>query len=182
MTAPEPAPEPAPKPAPDPRAEGIAPPTVDSRSSFSDAIVWGVAQALHTDARRLLWVDPDFAAWPLDDPALHTLLTRFLRRPQRRLQCLAAHFDEMPRRHPRFTRWRRDWAHALQPQAAPEAQANRLPTLLLDDRGTVVRLLDRSRWKGRAGTDPLDARGTWHALDALLQQSEPAWPVTLLGT
>ena len=157
------------------------PPTIASRSEFQAAVRWGFDAAIATNARRIVAVDASFADWPLDDPALHTQLTGWLRLPQRRLLLLAARFDDVQRRHPRFVAWRALWAHAIETRAAAEEDAAELPTLLVDDGATSVHLRDPVHWSGRAEADPRTAHPWRERVDALLQRSEPAFPVNALG-
>jgi hypothetical protein len=156
-------------------------PLIDSRSGFEAALRWGVAQAMAHNARRLVAVDPDFVSWPLDDPTLLDGLTAWLRRPQRHLTLLATSFDEVPRRHPRFTAWRRIWSHAVSTWLAPDDLDRGLPTLLLDDGALMVRLVDPVHWRGRAGLDAEAARPYRDEIDAVLQRSESGFPPTQLG-
>lgn len=162
-------------------AAGI--PVIDSRSGFAAAVQWGFARAMREGgrSRRILCVDRDFAQWPLDAPELHARLTTWLKGPQRQLVLLAATYAEVPRRHPRFVAWRRNFAHAVFPFAAPEDQAGTLPTLLLDDDGTLVRLIDPVHWRGRASADERSALPWREQIDAVLQRSEAAFPVQALG-
>lgn len=156
-------------------------PLIDSREAFAQAVSWGFETAMAQDARCITCVDPNFELWPLDDVALLGSLTTWVRLPQRRLVLLAATFDEVPRRQPRFTAWRRDWAHAIQALQVPEEHAAELPTLLLDDRRVSVHLIDPVRGRGRASVD-LRSRLLWQEkIDAVLQRSAPAFPVNTLG-
>lgn len=156
-------------------------PLIDSRESFAAALRWGLEQALAQSARKLVLVDPTFEHWPLDEVALLQTLTQWVRLPDRRLTLLAARFDEVPRRQPRFTAWRRDWAHAVVALQAPQEFASDLPTVLLDDRTLSVHLLDAVNWRGRAALDPR-ARLLWQEkIDVVLQRSEPAFAATTLG-
>lgn len=157
------------------------PPAIDSRASFADAVRWGFAQAVARDARRIVAVDRDFADWPLGDTALLEQLTGWLRRPQRQLVLLAADWDEVPRRHPRFMPWRRTWAHALAIWQQPDGLDRELPTWLLDDDALLLRLFDRERWRGRVEFDERAARLHRDEIDAVLQRSTPALPATQLG-
>jgi hypothetical protein len=160
---------------------GAAPPVIDSRSAYRAALRWGFAAAIGRGARVITCVDPDFAEWPLSDPELLAQLTSWLRLPQRGLVLLAASYDEVPRRHPRFTAWRRDWAHVLQAWQAPAEMAGDLPSVLLDDRSVNVQLIDATHWRGRA---QLDLRSThlWHErIDVVLQRAERAFAVNTLG-
>ena len=156
-------------------------PIIDSRSGFAAAIQWGFGRAVELGARRIVCVDRDFAIWSLDDAARLESLAAWLRLPQRRLVLLAAHFDEVPRRHPRFVTWRRHFAHAVATLAAPEDLVDALPTLLIDDKGTLVRLVDAVHWRGRASDDEATARPWRDEIDAVVQRSEPSFPTTTLG-
>ncbi|MDE2613367.1 MAG: hypothetical protein KGL78_07990 [Burkholderiales bacterium] len=156
-------------------------PLIDSRAGFVAALHWGFAQAVARGARRIVCVDPDFADWPLGDPALLEALTQWLRRPQRQWLLLAATFDEVPRRHPRFVSWRRHWAHAVDAWRAPEDLSASLPTLLLDDGPLLVRLVDRAHWRGRAALGARESRPFRDEIDAVLQRSTQTLPATQLG-
>ena len=163
-----------------------APPPIDSRSGFADALRWGFERAMHgggpaSRSRRIVCVDPDFAEWPLDASELHRELTAWLKGGARQLVLLAASYDEVPRRHARFLAWRRLFTHAVFPFAAPEDVAASLPTLLFDDDGTLVRLIDPVHWRGRASTDLRSAVPWREQVDAVLQRSEAAFPAQSLG-
>lgn len=158
-----------------------SPPRIDSSESFDAALRWGFETAIANKARCITCVATTFEDWPLDDPALLESLTTWMRLPQRRLVLLAANYDEVPRRLPRFTGWRRDWAHLIQALQPPLELAADLPTLLIDDRSVGVNLIDPVHWRGRAEVD-VRARLLWQErIDAILQRSEPAFPVTTLG-
>jgi hypothetical protein len=104
-----------------------------------------------------------------------------VRRPQRHLVLLAASYDEMALRHPRFTAWRRLWAHAVAPWQAPPDVESRLPTLLFDDGAVMIRVFDPVQWRGRVSLDAQAARPYRDEIDAVLQRSEPAFPAMRLG-
>ncbi|GMV47356.1 MAG: hypothetical protein AMXMBFR66_27540 [Pseudomonadota bacterium] len=156
-------------------------PCIDSRAAFAAALLWGFAQACEGGARRIVCVDPDFAAWPLDDAALLERLTAWLQRPQRRLVLLAAGYDNVARCQPRFVAWRRHWAHAVAAWQAPEDLCPTLPTLLLDDDALLVWLVERMHWRGRALLDARESRPHRDEIDAVLQRSTPAFAITTLG-
>ena len=157
------------------------PPVIDSQAGFATALRWGFETAIGQGARQLLCVDARFEYWPLDDAALLAALGAWLRLPQRRLVLLAASFDEVPRRQPRFNTWRRDWTHATSFWQAPEEMAAELPTLLLADGAVSVRLIDAEHWRGRAEIDARSARLWRDRVDVVLQRSSPAFPVNTLG-
>lgn len=158
-----------------------SPSLIQTRADFDAAVMWAVQTAQARGARRLLMVDRDFADWPLGRPELLQALQAWLRLPQRRLVLLAAGFDEVPRRHPRFVAWRRDWAHAVEAWAPPAELAGALPTLLVDDGPVCLQVFPGPQLRGRAGLDALEARRWRDEIDAVLQQSEAAFPVQTLG-
>lgn len=152
-----------------------------SRDDFHAALRWSLGHAIGTRARRLTWVDPDFAIWPLGDPALLQNLTTWLKLPQRRLVLIAHRFDEVPRLHPRFVAWRRDWSHAVDAWSPSEGAEFHLPTLAIDDDRLCLRLFDSNQWRGRLSLDEQTVRQWRHEMDALMQRCEAAFPVHQVG-
>jgi hypothetical protein len=167
----------------DPNPDAAAlPPPITSRAEFAAALRWALDRALADGARTLLAADPDFdELWPWDDEPLRQALAGWLRLPQRRLVLLAAHYDAFPRRHPRFTAWRRDWAHAIDARIVPEELADRVPTLWHDDQRTSVHLREREPCSGRASIERRTRLLWQERSDALLQRSSPGFAVTTLG-
>ena len=165
----------------DPTPEPLAPGALRSRADFDGAVCGALRHAIAQRSRRLIWLDPDFTAWPLGDPALLQDLTTWLKLPQRRLVLIAQRFDEVPRQHPRFVAWRRDWSHAIEawsPSAGTEVQ---MPTLAIDDDRLCLQLFDRMQWRGRLTLDEQAARRWRDEIDALLQRCDAAFPVHHIG-
>ena len=156
-------------------------PTIDSRAGFLAALLWGFERSIDKSARRIVCVDGDFATWPLDDAPLLERLTEWLRTPQRRLVLLARTYGEVPRCCPRFTAWRGNWSHAIEPWLAPTELAADLPTLLVGDKVAGVQLIDAVHWRGRASTDVRSVARWSQEIDAVLQRSERGFPVITLG-
>ncbi len=155
--------------------------TYEGRRGFAAAVLALATEA--DDARtpaHWYWVDPDFAAWPLDDPALIAALGAWLARPGRQLTLLACGYDALVRAHPRFVDWRRPRAHLVQGwQVAIDA--SQMPTRFLARAPSLLELDERERWRGRSGRDPLQWRAGRELVDALMQQATPAFAVTTLG-
>lgn len=162
-------------------AEPVPPQPIQSRADFDAAVLWAVQAAQARGARRLLMVDRDFADWPLGRPELLQALQGWLRQPLRRLVLLAARFDEVPVRHPRFVAWRRDWSHAVEAWSPPDELAGELPTLLVDDGPVCLRLFPGAQVRGRAELSAQEARRWRDGIDVVLQQSAAAFPVQTLG-
>ena len=159
-------------------ADSIAP--IGSRSDFQDTIRSVFARAREEGAREILLVDPDFVTWPLNDRAVVASLADWAE-SARSLTVLAHNYDELARRQTRFVEWRRQWAHVVHCRQDPELEAEQLPTLMLVPGLVCVRLLDRLRFRGTCSNRPLDLTEARETLDALLQRSVEAFPVTPLG-
>ena len=158
--------------------DSIAP--IGSRAEFLEAVRSTFKLAADAGAREILLVDPDFVEWPLNEPAVIESLSRWVG-SSRSLVVLAHSFDELARRQLRFVEWRRLWAHAVQCRNDPELEAEQIPTLLLVPGHTCVRLVDRIRFRGTRSNRPVDLTESRETVDALLQRSVEAFPVTTLG-
>jgi hypothetical protein len=148
---------------------------------FAEAIRRAMRHADERGARVLRWCDDDYAAWPLGGAAFVDLLTHWARAGGRELVMVAASFDDVQRRHPRFVRWRQDWSHVITCLEPAERQDDPLATLWLDGADQVVRVFDRERWRGRAGADRLDRQAAMEKLDAISQRATPAFAASTLG-
>jgi hypothetical protein len=157
------------------------PPRMQSPTDFAPAVRWAARASMALGSRRMLWIDSDFTAWPLDDATLLDELTAWLRLPQRRLTLLAQSWDAVPRCQARFTAWRRTWSHAVDTLLVPEDESIPLTTSLLDDTRVSLRLLDPLRGRGRCSLEPQDAMLLHEQFDALAQRSTPGFPATPLG-
>ncbi len=130
---------------------------------------------------RALWLaDPDFADWPLDEPAVLAALSAWLRQSGRQLRIAGQHFELTARLHPRFARWRRDWTHAV--EVWTPAEGPLAPML----RGLLAAPLwlqwqDAPDWRMRCFTEAVHARAVQAQIADFLQRCEPAWPATTLG-
>ncbi len=159
-------------------ADTITP--IGSRTEFLDAVRNAFALAEQDGAREILLADPDFADWPLNERAVIDSLSRWVH-SSRALVVLAHSFDELARRQLRFVEWRRQWAHVVQCRNDPELEAGQIPTLLVVPGHTCLRILDRIRWRGTVSDRPVDLTECRDNVDALLQRSVEAFPVTTLG-
>lgn len=153
---------------------------IGSRAEFLDAVRGAFTRAEAGGAREIVLVDPTFADWPLNERAAIDSLARWVD-SSRRLIVFAHGFDELARRQLRFVEWRRNWAHVVQCRSDPDLEAEQIPTLLLVPGQTCVRILDRVRWRGTVSDRPVDLTESQEAVDALLQRSVEAFPVTTLG-
>jgi len=93
-----------------------------------------------SSGRDITLVDADFSPWPLDDPAVVDALTRWVQLPGRRLRLVGARFDIIERGQPRFSAWRKPFAHAVECLTPTELDASDLPAA-----GPGAQLTDSAR-------------------------------------
>jgi len=156
------------------------------REAFVGALREGLTLAEQQGARELCWLDADFVHWPLSEPAVLELLTRWAR-PHRRLRMLAPQFDSLQLRHPRFVQWRRNWSHviaagAFEPELLSGAE---LSALMLAPGAACVRLFDAELWRGAISAPTAGVRSDellsrqW--FDAIEQRSSESFAASTLG-
>ncbi|PTT90807.1 hypothetical protein DBR42_05130, partial [Pelomonas sp. HMWF004] len=102
------------------------------------------------------------------------------------LHLLALQYDDVARRHPRFARWRRDYAHCITARAVePDVRLQAAPESLLLATGTqgalTLRLFDRHLWRGEITTDMADRVRNLEWFDAIAQRSSESFASTTLG-
>ena len=153
---------------------------ITSRSEFHEAVRSAFAEAAVQGCREIWLCDVDYADWPLSEPAVVDHLTQWAK-AYRKLTLIAQHFDEFPRRHSRWVAWRRTWSHVVECRTNAELEAGKMPTMLLAPGLVTVRLIDPVRYRGSVSRSPADAIQARELVDAVLQRSEEAFPVTSLG-
>lgn len=156
------------------------PTLITSRGEFHAGLRTAFAEAAAQGCREIWLCDIDFADWPLNEPELIENLTHWAK-AYRKLTLIAQHFDEFPRRHARWVAWRRTWSHIVECRANVEMEAGKIPTMLLAPGLMTVRLVDPVRYRGSVSHVPADAIHARELIDAVLQRSEEAFPVTSLG-
>lgn len=151
-----------------------------SRSGFEQVAIALLCGLPQIKPREVVLVDADFSPWPLAGPAVLDSLTQWIRLPGRRLRLLGSRFDVVERDQSRFALWRRSFAHAIECFSPTEIEPAEMPSLLLAD-ATGLELLDRERYVARRSSERRWLVLQHERIDALLQRSETAWPVTVLG-
>jgi hypothetical protein len=157
-----------------------APSNISTRSDFLEAARSVLLQAEQGGTRAITLIDTDFSPWPLDDEPIVHALTRWIRRPGRRLRLVGNRFDVVQRDQPRFAAWRAPFAHAIEALRPTEVEPADMPSVLLLD-AQCLELLDRERWLARLTNQRRALVLQRERLDALMQRCEVAWPVTVLG-
>ena len=152
----------------------------DSRSQFRDAVRLLFERVAQLGCKEVVLCDPDFDDWPLDEPVVLDALSRWAL-AHRKLTLLSGHFDHFDRAHPRWVVWRRTWGHVVDCRAADEQDAADLPSLMVADPLGAIRRADPRHWRGWAYGQRNDMRRCTEMVDAALQRSAPAFPVTNLG-
>lgn len=161
------------------------------RADYVNALREAVLLACAEGARDIYLFDERFVDWPLSEPAVLAALTGWARGASgaRRLHLLAAHYEDLRRRHPRFVQWRGQWGHcvdarAYEPDALAGAGRPALAAALLalgGERPISVRLFDAEQARGAVSFTPADALRTKEWFDALTQRSCESFASSTLG-
>jgi len=155
------------------------------RADFQRLITAAFEAAAAQGLRELHAWDSSFVDWPLSDAALLSALTGWAG-PGRQLHLLALQYDDLARRHPRFVRWRRDYAHCVTARAIePELRLEAAPESLLLAAGVdttlSLRLFDRHLWRGEVSLEAAQRLRGLEWFDALAQRSSDSFAPTTLG-
>lgn len=158
--------------------EGI----ITGRQAFVQALRDGLQLTAEQGGRELFWLDADFVAWPLSEPAVLESLKQWAL-PHRQLRIAAAQFDELRRLHPRFVQWRQTWDHVVQ---AAQYQAEDVgvgrPVGLLQAPGLFsLRLLDAQQWRAVISVRTAEEIIAREWFDAVWQRASASFPASTLG-
>jgi hypothetical protein len=153
---------------------------ITSRSEFHAALRSALAEAAAVGCRELWLCDDDFADWPLGERQLVDSLSQWAG-SHRRLTLIARSFDEVARRHARWNEWRRQWSHIVHCRSNAELESGQMPSVLLASELLSVSLVDPVHYRGRFSHDAADGIRCRELIDAVLQRSEEAYPVTTTG-
>jgi hypothetical protein len=155
------------------------------RADFQRLLIETLAWAAEQGCRELHAWDASFVDWPLSDAQALAALATWAR-SGRQLHLLALQYDDVLRRHPRFVRWRRDYAHCVTARAVdPEVRVDAAPESLLLAAGAestlTLRLFDRHLWRGEISVDTAQRLRALEWFDALAQRSSDSFAPTTLG-
>jgi hypothetical protein len=130
--------------------------------------------------RELVFCDRDYEDWPLGERDTIERLSQWAM-SHRRLVLLAVHFDAVQRLHPRWVEWRRTWSHVVHCRAVDEGDIADIPSMVLAPGLLSLRVRGEADFRGRLSYDRADAVRDRDDIDAFLQRSHDAFPVTRLG-
>jgi len=155
------------------------------RAEFQRLVIETLAWAAEQGCRELHAWDASFVDWPLSEQGALEALAGWARHG-RQLHLLALQYDDVVRRHPRFVRWRRDYAHCVTARAVePELRLEAAPESLLLAVGpgssVTLRLFDRHLWRGEVSVDAAQRLRGLEWFDALAQRSGDSFAPTTLG-
>lgn len=165
----------------DPLRSAVPAAPIGSRDDFQRAVRALLAAAQEAGVRQLWWVSPDFADWPLDEPATIDALTHWARGPGAHITWLAHDFERVRRTMPRLTRWRQTFSHMLSCRSPQELAGPDMPTLLVADHRLVLRLIDRERVRGWVSHEGVEVQRALEEIDVISQRSSDAFPAVTLG-
>ena len=153
---------------------------IATRLEFHDALRGAFDEVSKIGCREFFICDEDFADWPLSDASVIDALTRWVL-PHRKLTMFARHFDEVARKHARFTQWRRTYAHVIDCKALDDDEIKELPSMLVAPSIVCVKLFDRARYRGGVSHEAGDILRNRELFDAVSQRSVESFPASTLG-
>jgi hypothetical protein len=153
---------------------------IQSQTEFDDAAREAFAKIAEVDCREIILSDVDFERWPLGEALVVDALAAWAM-PHRKLTVLAKTFDEVPRSHPRWVQWRRQWAHVVSCRAVDEFDAAAVPTMFLVPDVLVLRLVPGDTLRGSLSVDRGDIERAREQIEPLVQRSHESFPVNTLG-
>jgi hypothetical protein len=153
---------------------------ITSRADFHASFRSALAEAASVGCRELWLCDNDFADWPLGERAVVESFAQWAG-SHRRLTLIARSFDEVARLHARWNEWRRQWSHIVQCRSNAELESGQMPSVLLASDLSSLYLVDQVHCRGRFSHTAADGVRCREMIDAVLQRSEEAFPVTIAG-
>lgn len=153
---------------------------IHSQLEFEEAVREAFAKIAEVDCREIIISDADFEQWPLGEALIVDALAAWAL-PHRKMTVLAANYDEVPRRHPRWVQWRRQWAHVVDCRTVDEFDAAAVPTLLLVPDILVLRLVPGDTVRGSLSVDRGDIERSREQINPVLQRSHEGFPASTLG-
>lgn len=164
----------------------LSPHRFESRTEYLQTLHQALLNACLHGGRDMLWMDQDFANWPLSDPAVLSALSSWAL-PHRRLVLLATNYEALQRRHPRFVQWRQLHDHVVTAwqfdpqdvQAPGGAQA--YASLLLAPGLWCLRLWDPLHWRGSLTNDAAEALEAREWFDAVAQRAVRSFGASVTG-
>jgi hypothetical protein len=140
-----------------------------------DALALAAAQGW----RELVFSDSHFEEWPLRERVVVESLQAWAGQG-RKLTLLAHSFDAIPRLHPRFVTWRKQWDHIIDCRVCKQVDVSEFPSAIWSP-AWCMRRLDLMRSTGMAGAEPIRRQRLKEELDECRRYSAPGFSATILG-
>lgn len=149
------------------------------REAFARNVREALACAAHEGWKELVFVDADFADWPLHEREVAESL-RLWARSGRRFVMLARSFDGVRRDKPRFVTWRGTWSHLIECRVVRSPDQADFPSLLWSP-AWALRRLDLRHSTGVCADDARLRVELRELVDELLLHSTPGFSASVLG-
>jgi hypothetical protein len=168
-----------------------SPDRFDGPAQFKQALYQSMALAAQKGWAEMVWIDPDFADWPLGERAFVEHLQAWSA-PQRKLVLIARDFDAVMRDQARFVAWRKAWSHLVEAWVCtdPSVSAQQFPSVWLGharapsleaERHWVMQRIDLSRMRGVALFDTPRHKALHELHEELIARSKVGFPAFSLG-
>lgn len=149
------------------------------REAFARYVREALACAAHEGWKELVFVDADFADWPLHEREVIDSLRQWAK-AGRRFVMLARNFEGVRRDKPRFVAWRGTWGHLIECRVVRGSDRADSASLLWSP-AWALRRLDLQRSTGVCSDDARLRVEVREVIDELLLHSSPGFPASVLG-
>ncbi len=149
------------------------------RKDFQQLIRDAIAQAADEGWREMIWMDLNFADWPLGERSVEASLQAWSE-TGRKLTIVAKRFDTVISMHHRFVSWRKQWSHIIEARSVSSASDEEFPSVILAPNWAMHRL-QPALCKGVAGYEAKRRVDLRELTNEWLAISSPAFASTTLG-
>lgn len=150
------------------------------RGAFRQLLLDTMSTAAGQGARELIFCDPDFADWPLAEPAFVSALQEWSLQGSGRCLILVLDYSLVQQAYPLFVRWRRLWAHQITALQLPREHADRILSGLWTPQAVVWRH-NVQLSSGYAGNGSSQLQAMQMQLEDARGFGFPAFPADVLG-
>jgi hypothetical protein len=167
-----------------------SPERFDGPAAFKAALYRSVRLAAESGWAEMVWIDPDFAGWPLGEREFVEALNAWAA-PQRKLVLVARDYRHLIREHARFVEWRKAWSHLIEAwDVDASVSVQQFPSVLLGtarapsaehERHWVMQRIDRERMRGVALFDTSRHKALHELHEELITRSKVGFPAFSLG-
>lgn len=153
-----------------------------NQQEFVEMYCLCMIEACESEANQLILCDTNFANWPLSNQEVLNAMQKWAAALSnlRIMDVLCLTYDILAKEHDAWVRWRRQWEHRVRCGSVDAVLEESIPSIFWSEHCVLV-LNQPELFQGFVSNDRQRVV-RWRAqLDTFLRNSQPAFPVTVLG-